>query len=76
MTDRDRSFIYRVVVCTLAVVIVAVVLFLLRGLVDSRIDNKDIFAILGPAFMTIIGCFVGLISGLYHSARGNPSGTE
>lgn len=58
---RDR--VYYVVVCTLASVILSVITVLLYGLFDARIDNKEVFAILGPAFQTIVGCFVGLIAG-------------
>jgi capsular polysaccharide biosynthesis protein len=59
MPDR----IYYIVVGTLAGVMVSVIIILLVGLFDARIDNKDIFAVLGPAFQTIVGCFVGLLGG-------------
>lgn len=47
---------------TLAVVQLSVVLAMLFGLFDTRVDNKEIFSIIGPAFHTIVGCFVGLLS--------------
>ncbi len=56
---RDR--IYYIVVSTLAAVIVSVIAVLLIGLFDNRIDNDKIFAILAPAFQTVIGCFVGVL---------------
>lgn len=53
---------YYVVVGTLASVLLAVIAVLLIGLFDPVVDNTKIFAILGPAFQTIVGCFVGLVS--------------
>ena len=59
----DQRFISRVVVTVLASVLVAVVGAMLVGLFDSRVDNAQIFPILGPAFQTIVGCFVGFLGG-------------
>lgn len=55
------SAIYYVVVGTLAAVMVAMIGVLLVGLFDTRVDNDKILAILGPAFQTIVGCFVGVL---------------
>lgn len=60
----DTRFIFRVVVVTLAAVIVSVVGVLLAGLFDPLVDNKAVFAIIGPAFQTVIGAFVGFLSAL------------
>lgn len=65
----QESFLYRVVVVTLAVILLAVVVAMLYGLFDPRVDNKDIFSVIGPAFQTIVGCFVGLVSGLVMRKR-------
>lgn len=43
---------------------VVVSVTMLHGLYDPRVDNDKIFAIIGPAFQTIVGGFVGLLSGL------------
>lgn len=61
----NQTFTFRVVLCTLAGVIVAMVCAMMYGLFDSRVDNHEIFTIIGPAFNVIIGCFVGVISGIY-----------
>lgn len=58
-TDR----LYGVVVLSLALIMVAMVLVMLIGLFDDKVDNKAVFAILGPAFQTVVGAFVGLLSG-------------
>ena len=54
---------YMVVICTLATVMGAVILVLLAGLFNELVDNTKIFEILGPAFQTIVGAFVGVIGG-------------
>lgn len=56
-----KDNIYYIVVATLAAVMAAVIAVLLIGLFDPRVDNDKIFAILGPAFQTIVGCFVGVL---------------
>jgi len=58
---RD-DFIFYVVTGTLAAILVAVVCVLLAGLFDPLVDNKAIFAIIGPAFQTVVGVFVGVMS--------------
>jgi hypothetical protein len=37
---------------------------LLVGLFDTSIDNSKIFEAITPAFQTIIGGFIGLITGI------------
>jgi hypothetical protein len=64
LNDNDRSFIFKIVIITLAVVVMSVVFVLLAGLFTPAVDNKEIFAIIGPSFQTVIGCFVGLLGGL------------
>ena len=56
-----REHLYYIVVCTLAAVMIAVISVMLIGLFDPRVDNDKVFAILGPAFQTIVGCFVGIL---------------
>jgi hypothetical protein len=56
-----KDNIYYIVVFTLAAVMISVIAILLIGLFDARVDNDKIFAVLGPAFQTIVGCFVGVL---------------
>lgn len=58
------SWILKVTVGTLAAICFSVVIVLLIGMFDDRVDNKEIFSIIGPAFNTVIGAFVGLLGGL------------
>lgn len=57
----SNNYIYTIVVSALALVMVAVIAVMLIGLFDPRVDNEKIFAILGPAFQTVVGCFVGVL---------------
>lgn len=64
--DRDKvvSYIYITTILTLSVVIVSVAIVLLAGLFEDNVNNDKIFEMLGPAFNTIVGAFVGLLGGL------------
>jgi hypothetical protein len=42
---------------------VSVIGVLLSGLFQTTVDNTEIFKILGPAFQTIVGAFVGVLGG-------------
>jgi hypothetical protein len=53
-----------VVVSCLAAVVIIVVGTMVHGLFDARVDNKDIFAVIGPAFQSVIGGFVSLLGGI------------
>jgi hypothetical protein len=58
------GFVTVCVTITLCIVIVGMVGALLVGLFDSQIDNSKIFEAITPAFQTIIGGFIGLITGI------------
>jgi hypothetical protein len=58
------NWILKVTVGTLACIVVAVVLVLMGGLFNPVVDNNKIFEIIGPAFSTVIGAFVGLLGGI------------
>jgi hypothetical protein len=56
-----------------AVVIVMMVMFII-ALLDPAVDDTAIFAIIGPAFQTIVGGFIGLITGI--NIKGADDATE
>ena len=59
------SDIVTIACCTsLAVVMLATTAVSLAGFFDHRVDNLEIFKMLGPAFNTIVGAFVGTIAGI------------
>jgi uncharacterized membrane protein YraQ (UPF0718 family) len=59
---KDRLVLV-IVICTLSAVMVSVIGVLLSGLFQTTVDNTEIFKILGPAFQTIVGAFVGVLGG-------------
>ena len=58
------NWILKTTVGTLAIIVVAVVVVLMGGLFNPIVDNDKIFEIIGPAFSTVIGAFVGLLGGI------------
>ena len=52
------------VTLTLCAVVIAMVLTLMIGLFDTVVDNTEIFKLIGPAFQTVIGGFIGLLAGI------------
>ena len=52
------------VTLTLCAVILAMVVTLMVGLFDPIVDNTEIFKLIGPAFQTVIGGFIGLLAGI------------
>jgi hypothetical protein len=66
MIERLTFWVTMMVTITLCIVVNAMVGVFLYGLFlpNSVIDNKDIFPIIGPAFQTIVGGFIGLLAGV------------
>jgi hypothetical protein len=64
--DRENTinWILVLTVGTLALICVSVVAVMLYGFFDANVDNAKIFEIIGPAFNTVIGAFVGLLGGI------------
>ena len=63
MNDKLNTIILMIVMGTLSLTMTAVILVFLAGLFDSKVNNDEIFKILGPAFQTIVGAFVGVLGG-------------
>jgi len=49
---------------TLTFILLAMVGVMLIGLFHDQVDNGKVFEIVGPAFQTIVGGFIGLITGI------------
>jgi hypothetical protein len=49
---------------TLALILLSMVGVLLVGLFNPVVDNTKIFEAITPAFQTIVGGFIGLITGI------------
>jgi len=67
MKDKLTFIVTTMVSFTLCVVIGGMVFALCYGLFDKDVNNDDIFALLGPAFQTIVGGFIGLLAGIKFS---------
>lgn len=66
MIPEDKVFrwCFAAIVGALTLVLVSVVFVLLAGLFDPIVDNDKIFEVIGPAFQTIVGTFVGFLGGM------------
>ena len=49
---------------SLCITVLSMVGVFMFGFFDSQVDNNKLFEIVGPAFQTIIGGFIGLITGI------------
>ena len=62
MTHQEKI----VVAATVSLMLVVVGMMFAFGvaLLDPAVDDKMVFDIIGPAFQTIVGGFIGLITGI------------
>ena len=62
MTHQEKI----VVAATVSLMLVVIGMMFAFGvaLLDSSVDDKIVFDIIGPAFQTIVGGFIGLITGI------------
>jgi hypothetical protein len=58
------GFVTVCVTLTLCIVVLGMVGTMMAGMFDSDISNDKIFEAITPAFQTIIGGFIGLITGI------------
>jgi hypothetical membrane protein len=49
---------------SLAIILLSMVLVMLIGLFHDKVNNDKVFEMLSPAFQTIVGGFIGLITGI------------
>ena len=49
---------------SLVAVVVGMLLMFAYAVIDPNFDTDKVFQIIGPAFQTVIGGFIGLITGL------------
>ena len=64
MKDNLGSLVTLIVTVTLCIVVVGMVGTMMVGMFDTDISNDKIFEAITPAFQTIIGGFIGLITGI------------
>jgi len=64
MKAKLTFYVTLMVSMTLCLVVVAMVMTLMMGLFDQRVDNSEIFKLISPAFQTVVGGFIGLLAGV------------
>ena len=62
MNVRDTCVVTATI--SLVLVVAAMTVMFVIAIVDPTVDDKEVFAIIGPAFQTIVGGFIGLITGI------------
>jgi uncharacterized membrane protein len=62
--NKISSYVTFMVTITLCVVVVGMVATMTVGMFDANVSNDKIFEAITPAFQTIIGGFIGLITGI------------
>jgi len=61
---ESKSHIILIATYSLVAVVVAMIGMFVLAIVDPKVDDNVVFQIVGPAFQTIIGGFIGLITGI------------
>jgi hypothetical protein len=66
MIDKENvpGFVTACVTITLCIVVLGMVATMTAGMFDADVSNDKIFEAITPAFQTIIGGFIGLITGI------------
>ena len=64
MNQKLGSWVTMAVTITLCIVVLGMVGTMMAGMFDKDVSNDKIFEAITPAFQTIIGGFIGLITGI------------
>lgn len=62
--EQLSAYVTLIATITLTLILLSMVGVLLVGLFDTHVDNTKIFEAITPAFQTIVGGFIGLITGI------------
>ena len=62
--DELSAYVTLTATATLTIILLSMVGVLLVGLFTPAVDNTKIFEAIIPAFQTIVGGFIGLITGI------------
>jgi|TARA_R110000868_G_scaffold189728_1_gene433246 cation transporter-like permease len=74
MTDMKEklTFIVTILVAvTLCICLLAIITAMLIGLWAKEVENAEVFKMLSPALMTILGASVGVLAGVKMSTKTN-----
>ena len=61
---ENKEKIILVATYSLVAVVVSMIAMFILAIIDPNVDDNVVFQIIGPAFQTIIGGFIGLITGI------------
>jgi len=64
MKAKLTFYVTLMVSMTLCLVVIAMVVTLMMGLFNDKVDNSEIFKLISPAFQTVVGGFIGLLAGV------------
>jgi len=62
--DKLAAVVTLIASFTLCLTVLSMVTVFMFGFFNPEVDNNKLFEIVGPAFQTIIGGFIGLITGI------------
>jgi hypothetical protein len=62
MTNKGQIIL--VATYSLVAIVIAMIAMFVLAIVDPAVDDNVVFQIVGPAFQTIVGGFIGLITGI------------
>jgi hypothetical protein len=62
MNHREHIFI--IAAWSLVAIVASMLLMFAYAVIDPNFDTDKVFSIIGPAFQTIVGGFIGLITGI------------
>jgi len=60
-----KNFIMAVATTSLVLIVACMCWMFVYAIMDPTVDDKEVFVIVGPAFQTIVGGFIGLITGIH-----------
>ena len=61
---ENKEKIILVATYSLVAVVCSMIAMFVLAIIDPNVDDNVVFQIVGPAFQTIIGGFIGLITGI------------
>ena len=64
MNDKVSFWVVVIATMSLAAILLTMTVAVCIGLFNNDVDNNKIFEMLIPAFQTIVGGFIGLITGI------------
>jgi hypothetical protein len=67
-----KEYVTLIAAMSLMAVVGCMIYMFLLGVLDPTVDNKLVYDIIGPAFQTIVGGFIGLITGIHIGDKDEP----